>query len=550
MKNARDMLTRKGVKTVLLFFIFAGAVWFINPFREAALGDSWTNSLAVRNILLTGNYRWPAWDYPNPIFLCYWGTFFSKIFGYSFSTLHISVLMFSFFGIACFYELCKEYRLNKIGHLLTLSFYSSFLFVYVSFYFNTHLIYVSLFIASMLFYLKAFKLKNRLYFFLASIFCSCAILTRQFAIVIPLGLLTTWMLDGGGKRDPSDLWIGLLLPAVAAFYQLIMGLTHPSPLFLYAKARQAGYFSNPLGIVSDVPWRVAAILSYLAMLTAPLVLMILIHEIGTRRKGERRLLNLQSGSAWAILFCGAFMVSALASGYFMKCIPLWMPYLEPTFLVLREKCTLSTQLGLTCFTLIGGAFYSFIFVKRLPSVLDENHERHAKLLGWTSLWALVAQLLFHQLTDQYLIIFLPVALISTGLCFENALIRFRKIITGLCILLLLVSAMWTRGALACLEAGWRGAETLRQRSVKVDEIYGPCEWNCYYKFDDYLEKKGNRMDSLFLFFRDWEREQKSTAVYIVSTDACLPGFRVREVEEIKYRDSLLRERKMYILKKI
>src|SRR5690349_1280438 len=75
------------------------ALVILPPQHEYAIIDDWIYAGSVRNLLDTGTFVMPQQSQANLIGLTYWGAGWSKLFGFSFTTLTYSTLFFSFVAL-------------------------------------------------------------------------------------------------------------------------------------------------------------------------------------------------------------------------------------------------------------------------------------------------------------------------------------------------------------------------------------------------------------------------------------------------------------------
>jgi hypothetical protein len=158
---------------------------------------------------------------------------------------------------------------------------------------------------------------------------------------------------------------------------------------------------------------------------------------------------------------------------------------------------------------------------------------------------------WYQLAEEYFLAFLPLTLILMGRQLGKWLNRHQMATVLACLAMLVASAMWTRGLLASSEACWRGAEFVLSTGAQPNQVYG-CEfWFGYYRFYDYVaEVPDPTVGFPDDFFGRWMSEQRQQAQFWVTETLYVPTDEKWEVlKEIPYRDILLREGRVYVLRR-
>lgn len=75
---------------------FLCAILAVNPLRETAMEDDWAYAWTVQHWLATGNYHLNDWLSANMPFQAAWGTLFSLVSGYSFTTVRFFTSKYPF----------------------------------------------------------------------------------------------------------------------------------------------------------------------------------------------------------------------------------------------------------------------------------------------------------------------------------------------------------------------------------------------------------------------------------------------------------------------
>ncbi|MFT5213750.1 MAG: hypothetical protein ACI9WV_001474 [Patiriisocius sp.] len=134
----------------------------------------------------------------------YWGYFFTKVFGFSFTVLRFSTLIMSFATILGIYELCKIANLPKwMAMFSTLLCLMNPIFLSLSFSFMTDIPFCCLTIWVFFFFAKAIIDDTGKALYWAIFFCCWAFLIRQLAWVFPVVWLFTVLYVK--KKDKRNL---------------------------------------------------------------------------------------------------------------------------------------------------------------------------------------------------------------------------------------------------------------------------------------------------------------------------------------------------------
>jgi hypothetical protein len=169
------------------------------PQHEYPIIDDWIYAGSVRNLLDTGTFFMPQQSQANLIGLTYWGAGWSKLFGFSFTTLTYSTLFFSFVTLFLFYGIARLLGTPQWGALLgtALLAYNP-IFVHLSYSFMTDVPFIALMLLACFCYILGLQGRarySRLWLLVGGLFTGWAFLIRQFGVVIPLAFALYLVLD-------------------------------------------------------------------------------------------------------------------------------------------------------------------------------------------------------------------------------------------------------------------------------------------------------------------------------------------------------------------
>ena len=467
--------------TFALFFLM---VCFVNPMREMPLEDDWAYALSVRQLLDTGIYQLHDWASANMVFQVYWGALFERILGISYGSLRISTLVLAFISLAAFYALALEYGLTRgMAALTTMALLSGPVFLFFSFSFHTDIPFFAFLVVGLLFYTWAIRLRSYTWMIAASLAASAAILTRQFGVALVAAIVVLWMIDGCDRRRLQFYLIGIVLPLLAASWQYYQGSVSPNWAMKYQMAAQSHYLSTFRLLAGGLVWKPAAMFQYMALYSLPFVLWaaIILPKDVRQDSQKAKLLS----PTWDVGLSIAFLIYLLLVMIKMRRI---MPIVPYNFLEV-ERIGPVVQIPLTVITIIGGVLYFRILLRRYVDMqFWAASPPQQRLLDVTTLALFVFHLFFHSFFDKYLLSLLPFILIVVGKYLQERDMRFRGCAILATMVILVMSAMWTRANLERQEAHWKAGEQLKAAGIPVNQIYGSWPWIAHYRFHDTPKK--------------------------------------------------------------
>jgi len=498
--------------------------------------------------------------------------------------------------------------------LLTLGLLASPLVLCFSFNFMTDVPFLACLIIALCFYTRAIRLHSYPLMLLASMAASAAILTRQLGVALIGGLLFLWVLSKARKQQALFFLTGLTVPIIAGLWQLSAGILRPNLGAQFVTLVQSRYFANPGAMLTNMLWRLTVILQYLAFFSLPFVFLALLAFLDDRMRklfltvliwaglamsalavmaewlgiglpgfALRQTLMLVGGSSLSLISwwllrspdefkqaqfhalhsssvkfnvilpsaVAIYILTGMLYGRFANHRSVLMPYLQ-SFAILQDMGRLERGI-LTLVTSLGAILFARIFILRYS---DSQGWRRVspseRLIDLVTLFLLILELVFCLFDDRYLFVFLPFTLIVVGRHLRSWLNRFRitTAIACLAMLMLVASAMWTRGLVAVEEALWQGCEFVRSTGMQPKRIYGSGTWICYYRFQDYVAEVGDPTLYVSDLFVRWLPEQRAQREFwiTISPDA-LADEKWEVLDEIPYRDILLRERRVYVVRR-
>jgi len=543
---------------LLLLFLVAA---LINPVREMMVDDDWAYGLTVRHLLATGKYHLNDWAAANMPAQIYWAAFLAQIFGYSFTILRFSSLILLIFGIIALYCLLRDFGVpDNEASLLIFAVLSSPAVLFLSFTFQTDVQFLGWQILALWLYTRGLSQESPLLMAVASVAACAAIGTRQFGVALVAGLLATWIIFEQQRVRKTPLYlIGLVLPLLVTFWQFTLGVSRATFTQKVRLAEQVAYMRDFSRLGGDVLWRPTVILQYVGLFLLPLLplLVLLVRNTWTGREPPK-----SDGAAFSrsdLWLAGVwimYLIAGVCIGYFFYLPRILMPYLA--WLLPNAQTSpfgFKRHLALTLLTAGFAVLFGWLLSRRY---LDRQNWQRLSTAEWfvvlSGMALLGLQLVYAQFYDVYLIQFLPFAVFALGKMAPTWPRWCKGTTATLCLVMLSVSSLWTRGTLARAEASWRAAEIARSAGAAPQEVGGNMTWSCYQgAFDEWIARIGGLnptrryigSNTMHFAFFDFLNRRFDHTKYLV-TDRADPNGKI--VNQVDYRDSWLCPRSIYVLR--
>lgn len=164
------------------------------PFRQLGFQDDFAYHHSVREFLNTGLVHVSEWSAPTLIFQIWWGSIFSHLFGFSYKVLHLSTVVFFYFGLIAFYLLNKELNFGEKKSTISTLFLLTFPYILrMTFSFMTDIPFLSLLLISLYLSVISIKRDNSIILFVASLIGMLAYLERQIGLSVPISLIIVYL---------------------------------------------------------------------------------------------------------------------------------------------------------------------------------------------------------------------------------------------------------------------------------------------------------------------------------------------------------------------
>ncbi|WP_452226612.1 glycosyltransferase family 39 protein [Lacinutrix cladophorae] len=213
-----------------LLLLWLIIILVINPIGDFPLNDDWCYAKSVKTLYEDGYLKLYNWGEMTLVSHVYWGYFFTKIFGFSFTILRFSTLVMGFATILGVYQLCKLANVSRWISLFTAVLCMvNPIFLSLSFSFMTDVPFYCLTIWILYFSSKALKTNKWQPIIWALFLCIWAFLIRQLAIVFPIVWLLTVILSKkitlkNSIKAVAPLFILLLFSLWFSYYMEANGL--------------------------------------------------------------------------------------------------------------------------------------------------------------------------------------------------------------------------------------------------------------------------------------------------------------------------------------
>jgi len=550
----------------LLLIVVLLVIEFINPVREMMIDDDWAYGLTVRHLLATGEYHLNNWAAANMPVQIYWAAFLAHVFGYSFTLLRFSTLILLLAGLIGLYRLLLDFGVHDMeAGLLTLAVFSSPAVLFLGFTFQTDVQFLGWQILALWLYSRAIREQRYSYMTLASLAAFAAVGTRQFGAALVAGLVLTWLMFEQQRLRSIPLYLaGLVLPLLMTLWQFSLGVSRATFTQKVRLGEQLAYLKDVTRFVGDVLWRPTVILQYVGLFLLPLLplLVVLVRNAWTGREPAKSKGTMRSRSDfWLAGVWIVYLIAGVCFGYFFYLPRILMPYLA--WLLPNSQTSpigFKKQLALTLLTSGFAVVFAWLLSRRY---LDKKNWQLLFRAEWfvvlSGMALLGVQLVYAQFYDVYLIQFLPFAVFAFGKMAPKWPGWCKAFTVVLCLVMLSLSALWTRGALAEAQASWQAAEGACAVGATLREIGGYMTWSCYYgAFDEWITEIGglnasdhyigsNRMH--FAFFHFLERRFKRAKYLVTSSPPNAGNPNVQILRRVGYRDRWLRPRSIYVLRR-
>jgi len=294
------------IVALVVIYLFLGM--FLFSYENYPIDDDWSYIKAAETFHTTGEMKFTPWTAMSLVFQVWWGTSFTKLFGYSIEILRVSTLTISLLGLIFIYLLFRELGYNwQTGFLsVLLILFNPFSFP-LNFTFFTDQFYISLIFIAVYFYYKAFKDNRDSYAFIASLIASASILVRQNGILLPLSVLIYLVLRERSFRGiaiRAVVSIAMPIITLVAFTYWFNMIHGPTSEYTRQAGEIVGNITKPHLFLIKMIWRPILILEFVGFCLLPLSFSFLpgLKELFQRKHYFLLLLFCTAGTVFFLLF--------------------------------------------------------------------------------------------------------------------------------------------------------------------------------------------------------------------------------------------------------
>ncbi len=260
------------IAALILIYILLG--FFLFSYENYPIDDDWSYIKAAETFHHTGEMEFTPWTAMSLVAQIWWGTCFTKIFGYSIEVLRLSTLVISLLGLIFIYLLLLELKHNwQTSFLIVLLLlFNPFSFP-LNFTFFTDHFFISLLFISTYFYYKAFKDKKDIHLLIASLVASFSVLVRQNGILIPLSVFIYILFSERSLKSIIKKSLITLLIPIATFiaFTYWLNVIHgPTVEYIKQTAKLFENLRKPYLFLIKIVWRPFLILEFMGFCLLPL----------------------------------------------------------------------------------------------------------------------------------------------------------------------------------------------------------------------------------------------------------------------------------------
>ncbi len=486
------------ILVLILIYILLGC--FLFSFENYPVDDDWSYIKIAETFHHTGKMQFTPWTAMSLVFQVWWGTCFTKLFGYSIEILRLSTLVISLLGLIFIYLLLQELKHHWQTSLFVvcLILFNPFSFP-LNFTFFTDHFFISLLFISTYFYYKAFKDDKDIYLFIASLVASFSVLVRQNGILIPLSVFVYLLIS---KRSFKTIirrgLITLVIPLATfiVFTYWLNAIHGPTAEYIRQTDKLLENLRKPYLLLIKIGWRPFLILEFMGFCLLPLSFSFLpkVKELFNRKNYFLLLLFCLAGTVFFLAFehIGLYSsVDLLRNGFRFAYISEYgfRDFLNILFFFYRVLAFLAVA---------SIVYLIYLLIKYRKSIREKFNLASPTFL---ILCIGIFQLLFllttlHKFSRYYLI------LIPFFVFFILEISRYmsinKKVFIPLLTAYTLLSFAITQDYMSWNQLKWQAASQLKDKGIPLQKTSAGFAWdawhNCQYSLDHPYEITPQRGD--------------------------------------------------------
>ena len=277
---------RSPVKYILvIILVWAVSIIVVNPLGEFMVNDDHAFIKNLETLIHDGRLGPTGWGPahasggPSLITHLAWGMLFTKIFGYSVTTLRLSILIMGILGTVGVFLIISSLKLpDWLGLLAGLTVMFNPLYFSQSFTFMSDITFTSILIFAVYFLNLGVKRSNTGLLVVGLLFCLAGMLTRQLAIILPVALVITSFLGftGRGLSASRVAFLTLTLVTIPWLgFEAVMSWLGSSPITKHQKLHDLLNYPISKGFPDYMVFVCGqfaqSVLGYTAFLVSPLI---------------------------------------------------------------------------------------------------------------------------------------------------------------------------------------------------------------------------------------------------------------------------------------
>ena len=462
--------------SLVVVFVFLGI--FLCSYDQYPIDDDWSYIKAAETFHHTGEMKFTPWTAMSLVFQIWWGTLFTKLFGFSIEMLRVSILAISLLGLIFLYLLLRE-----LGYSIQAGFISVLVVLCnpfsfpLMFTFFTDQSFIALLVIATYFFFKGFRDDTNTSLLIASLVSACAVLVRQNGILIPLAVFVYLVVRERSLRKSISkglLILGVPLAALIGF-SYWLNVVHGVPS---EYVRQMGTIidnlKKPHILLIKAIWRPVLILEFIGFSLIPFSFSLLTGVRGSARKN----VNL-----FFLLFCTIVTLFYLLFDHvgLPATIDLWINGFRFAFI---------SEYGYRDFLSIAFFFNKILDVASLASVIyliyllaecrkPIREKFSLRAPSCLILFIGLAQVLFLLTTlfnfSRYFLTLVPFFLVIAAELASHITVR-KKIFIPLLAGYLLFSLAATQDMMSWNQCKWRVAQQLLDKGISPQKISAGFVW--------------------------------------------------------------------------
>lgn len=207
-----------------LCFLWILGILYVNPEGNFPLDDDWAYAKPVKSFIDQGHLAFIGFPAMTLIGHTLWGILFCKLFGFSFTVLRFSTLVWGLLGILATFHLLKSFQTSILfAFLTTLLISFNPLYFSLSYSYMTDVPFYALSVIAILFFFKELETPNVRYYSIAVLFSIWATSIRQPGLVYPFAFAVIISAkDRNFKRVVYACLPFLLTLGCLAFYEFYL----------------------------------------------------------------------------------------------------------------------------------------------------------------------------------------------------------------------------------------------------------------------------------------------------------------------------------------